>query len=214
MFWHDWHPMRTFGPGHTPPSLVPFPQGGPPMAPPVCMPHPSFFYPPPYYPSYFPNPLPPPVFVNPIYPPFAPLVTPASLMPHQNLNFPPACMPEEGPPVFVGFANLPVAVETSRRRGSKKRVGSRHSRTKMWLDNILDDVFKNVDFTAADGEIVDMLDSYLHKFEGKTEISEILSQPDLPPPATNPSRKRNRPSHNNTSESFDVPQKRSRPQLF
>ncbi|TRY81259.1 hypothetical protein DNTS_000549, partial [Danionella cerebrum] len=164
--------------------------------------------------SHFPNPMPPPVFVNPTYPPFAPLVTPTSLLPRENLIWPPASMPEERPPVFVGYANLPLAVKTPRSRGSKKREGSRHSRTKIWLDNILDDVFKNVDFTAADGEIVDMLDSYLHKFEGKTEISEILSQPDLPPTATNPSRKRKRSSHNNTSESFDVPQKRSRPQLF
>ncbi|TRZ00326.1 hypothetical protein DNTS_024135, partial [Danionella cerebrum] len=114
-------------------------------------------------------------------------------MPHENLNFPPACMPEQRPPVFVGYANLPVAVETPSRKHSKKRDGSRPSRTQRWLDNILADVFENVDFTADDEQIVDSLDSYLRKF-GQTEISEILSEPDVPPPATSHSRKRPRSS--------------------
>ncbi|TRZ04031.1 hypothetical protein DNTS_006373 [Danionella cerebrum] len=113
--------------------------------------------------SHFPNLLPPPIFFNPTHTPFAPLVTPASLMPHENLNLPPVYMPEEWPSFFVGYANLPVAIKTPRRRRSKKRDGSRPSRTQMWLDNILADVFESVDFTAADGEIVDRLDSYLHK---------------------------------------------------
>ncbi|TRY90850.1 hypothetical protein DNTS_020874 [Danionella cerebrum] len=209
MFWHGWHPMRPFGPGYTPPPLVPFPHAGPPMAPPVCM-HPSFIYPPPYYPGYVPNPLPPPVYFNPTHPPFAPLMTPASPMPHQNFNLPPVYVPEERPPVFVGYADLPVAVETPRRRRSKKRDGSRTSRTETWLDNILNDVFENVDFAADDEQVVEGLDSYLRKF-GDTEISEILSQPDLPPPATHQSRKRRRSS--DTSVSVDVPLKRSRPAL-
>ncbi|TRY66659.1 hypothetical protein DNTS_007994 [Danionella cerebrum] len=210
MFWRDWHPMRPFGPGYTPPPLVPFPHAGPPMAPPGYM-HPSFIYPPPYYPGYFPNPLPPPVYFNPTYPPFAP-VTPMNLMPHENFNLPPVYVPEERPPVFVGYANLPVAVETPRPKRSKKRDGSTTSRTEMWLDNILKDVFENVDFTAADEQIVEGLDNYLHQL-GQTEILEILSEPDLPPPATNPSRKRKR-SSDSTSAIVDLPQKRSRPELF
>ncbi|TRZ00247.1 hypothetical protein DNTS_033907 [Danionella cerebrum] len=213
MFWRGWHPMTPFGPGYSPPPLVPFPHAGPPMAPPGYMAHPSFIYPPPYYPSYFPNPLPPPIFFNPTQPPFAPLVTPASLMPHENMNLRPACMPKERPPVFVGHANLPVAIKTPLKRSSKKREGSRPSRTQRWLDNILEDIFESVDFSAADGEIVDRLHGYLQKFEGTSDISEILSQPDVPPPATNNIRKRKR-SSDNTSAVLDVPPKRSRPGLF